>query len=194
MMIVTEQVTAMKKVNYNAYTNNTALAARMFSVAAGKVNITSAMDNLVVNFEIGSITQGWNTLTCNATSGKFIMGTENNFLTISDFIQNPVTNLIATSASALNFPPFLRGQTLPMGSSPCLYFSLILNSLYISLPGFIKLKSSIMDGILLKSVSVSLSMILILLGILLLSGLYVFVKVLLNIRVSRLKNDTYELF
>lgn len=181
----------MKKVNYNTYTNNSYLSAIYFSVAAGMVNITSAMDNLVVNFEIGSITQTWDTLTCNATSGNFVMGTESNFLTISDFIQNPVTNLMATSASAFNFPPFLAGQTLPMGSTPCLYFSLVLNSLYISIPGFISLKSSIMDGVLLKSVSVSLAMILILLGILLVSGLYVFVKVLLNIRVSRLKNDTY---
>jgi hypothetical protein len=194
LMLVTGQVGVMKKVNYNAYTNNTTLANIMFGVAAGMVNITSAMDSLVVNFEIGAITQTWNTLTCNASSGKFVLGTENSFLTVSDFIQNPVTNLMATSAAAFKFPPFLSGQTLPLGSSPCLYFSLILNSLYISIPGFLSLKSSIMDGILLKNVSVSLTMILILLGILLISGLYVFVKVVLNIRVTRLKNDTYELF
>lgn len=149
LMMMVGQVSSMKKVNYNAYINNTALANTMFGMAAGMVNITSAMDSLVVNFDIGTITQTWNTLTCNASNGKFILGNENSFLTISDFIQNPVTNLMATSASAFKFPPFLSGQTLPLGSNPCLYFSLILNSLYISIPGFLSLKSSIMDGILL---------------------------------------------
>jgi uncharacterized membrane protein (DUF485 family) len=152
------------------------------------------MDALVVNFDIGAITQTWNTLTCNATSGSFVLGTENSFLTVSDFIQNPVTNLMATSASAFNFPPFLSGQKRPLASNPCLYFSLVLNSLYISIPRFLSLKSSIMDGILVGNVGVSLAMILIFVAVFLVSGLYVFGKVVLNIRVTRLKNATYGLF
>lgn len=48
-----------------------------------------------------------------------------------------------------------------------------------------------MDGILLKNVSVSLPMVLIFVMILLISVLYVVGKVVLNIRVTRLKNETY---
>lgn len=194
MIMLARQVDTMKKVNYLAYTNNTELATNMFRLASQMVNITVAMDNLVVNFDINSITQTWSTLTCDATSGIFILGNESSFLSVSDFIQNPVTNLMATSVAAFRFPPFLSGQTLPMGSSPCFYFSLILNSLYITIPSFLNLKASIMDRILLDNVSVSLAMILVLLGIFLISLFYVIGKTMMNMRVARLKNETYDIF
>ena len=194
MMMLTGQVVTMQRVNYLAYTNNTEMATALFQFAPALANITAAMDNLVVNFDINSITQTWNTLTCNATSGRFILGNENSFLTVSDFIQNPVTNLLATKVAAFSFPPFLSAQTLPMGSSPCLYFTLMLNSLYITIPSFLNLKASVMDGILLKNVSVSLAMILILLAVFLISLFYVIGKAMMNMRVTRLKNEAYEIF
>lgn len=46
----------------------------------------------------------------------------------------------------------------------------------------------------LRNVGVSLPMIFIFLAIFLISALYVVGKVLLNIRVTRLKNQTYDLF
>lgn len=194
LLTVTNQVVAMKYLNYYQYTNNATMASRFFSTAASNVNITTAMDNLVVNFDITAITQTWSTLSCNTTTGVYVVGTENNFLTVSDFIQNPVTNLLALTTSSFKFPPYLSAQTLPQSSTSCLYFELILNSLYITIPGFLSLKSSVMDNIMLKSVGVSLPMILIFVAIFLISALYVWGKVLLNIRVTRLKNDTYDLF
>lgn len=122
MVNLSFEVIYMKFLNFYQYINATPMASIMYSSAANYVNITTSMDNLVVNFEIGSITQTWNTLTCNTTSGNFILGTENNFLTVSDFIQNPVTNLIASNISAFKFPPYLSGQTLPLSSTSCLFF------------------------------------------------------------------------
>jgi hypothetical protein len=194
LLTVANEVSVMKSINYDVFTGNTYLAGILFNVAAGGVNITTAMDNLVVNFNINSITQTWSTLTCNTTSGGFILGSENNFLTVSDFVQNPVTNLVASNLSAFKFPPFLSGQALPLSSTSCLFFELVLNAIYITIPGFLALKTSVIDSLLLGNVGVSLPMVFVFLAVLLISGLYVVGKVLLNFRVSRLKNTTYDIF
>ena len=51
-----------------------------------------------------------------------------------------------------------------------------------------------MDDILLKSVGANLAMILLFVGVMLVSALYVLCKVRYNRCITVLKNDTYELF
>jgi hypothetical protein len=194
LLTVSREIYAMKMLNFHEYSNNTNLGTIFYGVAAGYVNITTAMDKLVINFDISSITQTWSTLSCNSTGGNFALGAENNFLTVSDFIQNPVTNLLASPATAFKFPPNLSGQTKPLGANQCLYFTLVLNALYITIPGFLNLKNSIMDNILVKNVSVSLPMMLLFVAVVLISILYVLGKVIFNMRITRLKNYTYDLF
>jgi hypothetical protein len=60
--------------------------------------------------------------------------------------------------------------------------------LYISIPGFISIKTSIMDNILKKNVLVSLPNMLMFVTIILLSSFYGFVKALYNTRVTYLRN------
>lgn len=74
ILLMTSSVTTMKSLNYYMFTNNTSLGNVFYNITAGYVNITSAMDNLVVNFDISAITQTWNTLTCNTTSGDYFLG------------------------------------------------------------------------------------------------------------------------
>ena len=115
-------------------------------------------------------------------------------MTVSDFIQNPITNLVALPTSSFNFPPNLAAQSFPLASTQCLFFELITNTLYVSIPGFRKLKTTVMDDILLKSVGANLVMVILFVSVVLVSVAYVLGKVRYNKCVTVLKNDTYELF
>ena len=66
--------------------------------------------------------------------------------------------------------------------------------MYVSIPGFLKLKTDVMDPILLKSVGANIVMILLFVAVILVSVLYVLGKVRYNRCVTTLKNDTYEIF
>ena len=66
--------------------------------------------------------------------------------------------------------------------------------MYVSIPGFLKLKTDVMDPILLKNVGANIAMILLFVAVILVSVLYVLGKVRYNRCVTTLKNDTYEIF
>lgn len=74
MMTVSKDVYFMKIVNFYQFSNNTFLANYFFGILASNINITSNMDQLVVNFDINSITQTWNTYTC-GTNSSWIVAT-----------------------------------------------------------------------------------------------------------------------
>lgn len=128
-----------KMANFYQYTANTTLAPAYLALASKYSNVSRAMDNFVINFDVNSITETWSTLYC-SSNNTFALGNENNFLTVSDFIQNPLTNLINLNISSFNFAPNLNAQKTPLGGIQCFYYELILNSLYFIIPNFLKLK------------------------------------------------------
>jgi len=54
-----------------SFNNNTAYANLFFQAIQSQTGIISAMDNLVVNFDISSITQSWISFSCNTNNGTF---------------------------------------------------------------------------------------------------------------------------
>ncbi len=101
-MLVTQTLTTSKLLNYYAFTNQTVPAALTFSLLKNYTNISATMDTLVSSFTISTISQAWTTFACN-TNGSFTVGNQTNFLTVSDFMQNQITNLVATNITNFNF-------------------------------------------------------------------------------------------
>jgi len=106
-------VTYAKLINIKAYQNNTQVAKTQLNILNNLTNINPIMDQLVVNFNIVPITQTWSYFNWN-NNGSFQVGQEGNFLTVSDFIQNPLTNIITQSISSLSFPIARQYMSLPL--------------------------------------------------------------------------------
>ena len=113
MLLMARAVTYAKLINIKAYQNNTQVAKTQLNILNNLTNINPIMDQLVVNFNIVPITQTWSYFNWN-NNGSFQVGQEGNFLTVSDFIQNPLTNIITQSISSLSFPIARQYMSLPL--------------------------------------------------------------------------------
>lgn len=122
------------------------------------------------------------------------MNNQSNLLTVSDFIQNPVTNLVASPIANLKFIPYFKALSLPLTSSQCQYYELMYNGLYITIPLFQKLKKSKMNSLALDKVSLNVPLIIVFASSFLLNIIYVLGKFIYNSRITRAKNSAYNLF
>ncbi len=61
------------------------------------------MDNFLINYDIPTLSQNWNTFTLNSKA-NYSINTQNNFLAVSDHIISPITNLNSANSSNYKFP------------------------------------------------------------------------------------------
>ena len=122
IMQVTRAGLRLKLANTYENTNQAQTAANEQSLLSSLTNINALMDSMLAFYEVGSITELWTTFDCNAQSTSLHVSTEKNFLTISDYIQDPLTNLAASSASALNFDMVLSNSTPPLTAHQCQFW------------------------------------------------------------------------
>jgi len=86
MLTVAKSATLLKLTTINGYQNKTSSASYNFNDMKSLPDISQAMDSLVSNFNIDLITQYWQYFSCNANNGTFSVDSENNFLTIADYV------------------------------------------------------------------------------------------------------------
>lgn len=73
MLLITRAVSYAKLANINSFQNKNLTALNDFNTLQNLTNVNQAMDALVVNFDIGTITQTWNYFSCNS-NGSFNVG------------------------------------------------------------------------------------------------------------------------
>ena len=122
IMQVTRAGLRLKLANTYENTNQAQAAANEQSLLSSLTNINALMDSMLAFYEVGSITELWTTFDCNAQSTTLHVSSEKNFLTISDYIQDPLTNLATAPASALNFDMVLSNSTPPLTAHQCQFW------------------------------------------------------------------------
>jgi len=152
------------------------------------------MDNLVINFDVSTISQNWNSFRCNSNNGSFSLNQEINFLTISDFLQNTFINLITFPVNSFAFPISMHYQLPPLTGAECLFNEFVTNGVYVSLPQFRSLKANVMNPIIYNNVNTKVGMLIVFMAQILIVGTFVVGMLLLNKRVTELKHESYDLF
>ena len=125
----------------------------LFSQFALFSEIIPSLDNLVKNFKINDILQDWPVLKCNKNMGIITETRQNNLLSIADYIQNPVTNLI--SARDFQFSMDKNSSKVPFTTTQCNYFQLILNVQYVTIPSLRKLKKNLLNSLLISNIQIN---------------------------------------
>lgn len=133
-------------------------------------------------------------MNCVTETGTFKLNNQSNLLTVSDFVQNPVTNLVAGSIANLKFIPYFNALSKPLSASQCQYFELMYNGLYITIPLFQNLKKNKMNSLALDKVSLNIPLIIVFASSFLLNIIYVMGKFIYNSRITSAKNNSYNLF
>lgn len=148
MMLIGRFSLKFKQINLNMYQKSSstiATANYMFKSLQTQPLVGQTMDNFLYVFDIPSVSQNWNTF---AVSNKAInLGSENNFLAVSDNVINPITNLLTANVSSLNFAFAIEDLPANPPSISAFFYQLITNTLYIQLPNFRSLKEQVMNPI-----------------------------------------------